>query len=67
MALIRQILKPERFNSAELVSRIFKNLGWGTPDEHNQRVLIDAVQFTLDGLVAEGILSTEVKTPGGDT
>jgi hypothetical protein len=59
MALIKRIIKPERFNSTELAGRLLRNLGWNAVPEGVRRDYIDAAQSTLNEMVSEGILSCE--------
>lgn len=63
MPFLKQILKPELFNSTELANRILQNLGYASATEKYRLLYATAVQVSLDAMVSEGILSCKEKLP----
>jgi hypothetical protein len=51
-----KILKPEKFTAETLAAYLLRGMSWPLAPEPVQHVVIDAAQWTLDQMRAQGII-----------
>jgi hypothetical protein len=56
MQLMTKILKPEEFTAETLAAYLLRGMSWPLAPEPVQHVVIDAAQWTLDQMRAQGII-----------